>query len=463
MKKIVASVGLVALGASGIQTASAQPVLGGPPGAKPWNVSATLRGFYDDNVNTLPSAALPPGQPAGSWGFEISPGITLGWALEQTTINLGFVYSLLYYENKPIGNADHYDQNYIFNAGITHTFNERLQGQVNDSFVIGQEPDALRAGNAFSTFQRVSGDNIRNYGALSLDAQLTPLFGMSVGYDNAYYDYANTGVSFAANGNVVPSYSGTLDRDENGVHLEGLFTLQPETKLIVGGRFRDIGYNGDELIAGTRGFVAGPIFFPSPNGNVILNPLYSDSRNFRQYVGYVGVQQTFRPDLMGVIRVGASYADYYNDPTTSNNWSPYVDSSLTWSYAEESYLQAGFSYDLQASDQVNFGGVGNFTTSIEAAVFYLKLNHRMDFLTPKLVGSVTGTFQNSLYQGGTADGESEQFYLLGLNLEYRFTENFSADLGYDYDNLQSPIPISPGGSGRGYSRNRVYMALTAKY
>ena len=51
MKRIVASIGLVAVGASGIQ-AALLPALTKESG-KPWSVSATLRGFYDDNFNTV--------------------------------------------------------------------------------------------------------------------------------------------------------------------------------------------------------------------------------------------------------------------------------------------------------------------------------------------------------------------------------------------------------------------------
>jgi hypothetical protein len=138
-----------------------------------------------------------------------------------------------------------------------------------------------------------------------------------------------------------------------------------------------------------------------------------------------------------------------------------VDLSVSYTYAEESYVQGGFSYDLNASDQVALGTFGNnFTLSSYTAVVYAKVNHR---LTPKLFASAMGTFQNSTYNGGTIDGQSEQFYLLGLSLEYRFTENFSAQLGYDYDNLQSGLTQPPGVPSRSYDRNRVYMGLTARY
>ena len=32
---------------------------------------------------------------------------------------------------------------------------------------------------------------------------------------------------------------------------------------------------------------------------------------------------------------------------------------------------------------------------------------------------------------------ADNYYLVGLNLQYRFTPNFSAEVGYNYDNLDS--------------------------
>src|SRR2546423_14208660 len=99
MKKIVASVGLVALGASAVHAASPSPF--NTDAAKPWSISATLRGFYDDNFQTLPNdAVLAPGQHRDTFGFEVSPSATLNWQLEQTTIGLSYVYALKYYENR---------------------------------------------------------------------------------------------------------------------------------------------------------------------------------------------------------------------------------------------------------------------------------------------------------------------------------------------------------------------------
>ena len=60
-----------------------------------------------------------------------------------------------------------------------------------DSFVIGQEPDLLRAGNTYNTFQRIPGNNLRNFGGVNFEAQVTPMFGVEVGYANTLYSYAD--------------------------------------------------------------------------------------------------------------------------------------------------------------------------------------------------------------------------------------------------------------------------------
>src|SRR5579862_3795705 len=153
MKKIVASVGLVAIGTSGIQSASAQGLVAGDA-SKPWSISATLRGFYDDNTATLPNnATIPPGSERQSFGLEVSPAAALAWSMDQTTITLGALYSFKYYQNIPVGSTSHDDNTFTFNAGLTHAFNEQISARVSDSFVDGQEPDLLRAGNVFSTYQ----------------------------------------------------------------------------------------------------------------------------------------------------------------------------------------------------------------------------------------------------------------------------------------------------------------------
>ena len=88
---------------------------------------------------------------------------------------------------------------------------------------------------------------------------------------------------------------------------------------------------------------------------------------------------------------------------------------------------------------------------------YVDASEKLAFLSPRLTGSVTATVQNSTFNGGVVDGESDNFYLFGLNLSYQFTHLISGEIGYNYDLLNSDIPE------RGYNRSRVYLGVTAAY
>ena len=133
MKKVIASAGLLALGALGAQTTQAQMVAGAE---KPWSVSGTLRGFYDDNYDTQPDGP----DRRGSWGYELRPSVQVNLVEGQTTLNLSYIYSYKYYEARPNGKAD---QSHDVEFFLNHNFNERYSVDVADSFVIAQEPEII--------------------------------------------------------------------------------------------------------------------------------------------------------------------------------------------------------------------------------------------------------------------------------------------------------------------------------
>jgi hypothetical protein len=439
MKKIVASVSLVAIGASSLQ-ADLLPGLTSESG-KPWTLSATLRGFYDDNINTYPNdQPMPTGYDRGSYGVEVSPDLEFNFLMEQTTLSFGYIYSYKYYQNRLINSSGNDANTSDFHAALTHAFNERYSLSVKDSFVIGQEPDFLRSGNTFTTFQRYSGNNMRNFGDIDFTAQLTPDFGLDVGYANTFLDYSDTAYGLDQNNNFYGSNAGLLNSLDNVVHLDGRYQLQPQTIGLVGVQFRETDYTGNQPIG-------------------LYNdgmPVMSDARNARSYYGYVGLDHNFRPDLSGSIRAGARYTDYYNDSADQNGANPYAMASLKYTYLPESYLVVGGSYDYSPSSVgPNVDQNGQINVSAQAGTIFASVVHR---IIPKLYGSIQAQYQNNTYIGGQIDGQDANFYLVGLNLRYQFTRNFSAEAGYNYDNLQS----SPSVMGS-YDRNRVYVGITGSY
>jgi predicted porin len=178
-----------------------------------------------------------------------------------------------------------------------------------------------------------------------------------------------------------------------------------------------------------------------------------------QHSVYVGGEHTFNPNFTGAARIGGSYVDYYNSLAgDGHNWGPYALANLRYTYAPQSYVEAGLSQDFSATDVTGVTGTGDntsFTASQEATVLYGSVNHQ---ITPQLKASLIGQFQYSSFNGGAADGDSERYYLLGLNLSYQFSPHFSTEIGYNYDRLDSDVSDS-----RTFDRNRVYIGVTGRY
>jgi len=439
MNRIIASVGLVALGAASVQAQS----ISTPP-AKWWNVSATVRGFYDDNID----AAHKPTSHDRVWGGEISPGVGITVGNDQTTLTADYKYAFLYYDKVPAGQNHKYDQDHTFNVALNHVFNECYSVRAHDSFVIGQEPDSLRWDAAFHTPYRVSGNNKVNYGGFAFDAAITPELSVEVGYDNAWFDYQDSFANIAvipsknidAAGDITASLSGALDRVEQTPHVSVMWHVQPDTTASLSYQFGQTLYTANEFIAGNI-------------GNAPDLPV-SDDRDVRSHTLYLGLDHQFRPDFYGSVQAGATYYDYYN--VNESSFGPYARLSLTYVYAQESSVQVGFQEGRAATDIIGGTTKQSLVTDAEDSVLYGVVRQR---IIPNLFLNLNGSAQNSIFQHGGAEfnDKSERFYEFGANLEYVFNANFSAHIGYDFDRLDSEIP------NRSYSRNKAYIGATASY
>jgi Putative beta-barrel porin 2 len=446
MNKIFVSAGLVAIGVAGLQSAIADS----PISPKYWNVGATLRGFYDDNYAISSNKK-------GSFGVELLPTVSFHVPLQQTDMGIRYTYGLYYYENRDEQGVNAFDQTHQLDLWLDHAFNERWHGKINDTFSVGQEPELLNPNPvmAMATPYRVNGDNFANHGSVALSTDWTRLFSTVLTYDNNLYDYNNHGTMLLGgpggfrlfnpgSGLGGPSLAGVLNRIEESVSLDLKWHLQRDTTVFVGYQLSWVNFTGNEPIA--------IVPFTTPTFNGVYHS--SDRDNLTHY-GYLGLEHQFTPNLSAMVRGGASYTDSYADPlSASTSWAPYADVSLSYTYIPGSYVQFGFTHDISATDQVQPDAAGHLTQYAECSVIYVDVNHRF---TQKLVGTVIGRVQYSTYQGGRASSADETDYGLGLNLNYQINQHLSVDAGYNYDNLETAL------TGYGYTRNRVYLGLTANY
>jgi Putative beta-barrel porin 2 len=429
MRKFFACVGLAAAGTTGLQAAYA-PDLNSMETAKLWSLSGTLRGFYDDNYNTVSG----PGK-RSSYGFEASPSFSLNMPLQQTEFGLRYTYGLYYYQDREALGDNPIDQTHQFDLWVDHAFTENWHTKVQDSLAVGQEPELINGG----TLLRASGDNIHNAGTITLDTQWTRLVGTEFSYQNNFYDYQNSGGSV-----FNPSLAGRLNRLEHLVSLNANWHVSPTTLAFVGYQYGQINYIGDERI--------GLSVLPS-----IIVVYNSDNRDDRSQCGYVGVQYNPLDNLNIAVKAGVQYTDYYNPPTgipTTGQASPYAILSATYTYLPGSYAQVGFQQSRNATDVVAPDASGKITEDQESSVVYASINHRF---TPRLTGNVLGNLQHLTFNGGQYGSQSQTMYSMGVNLSYSFNPHVSVEIGYNFDNLTSDVP------GEKYQRNRFYTGVTGTY
>jgi hypothetical protein len=419
MKKIIASAGLVAVSAAGLQAQTSAPGLSPMEATKPWSISATLRGFYDDNYTAIHKSAED-----DSFGFEIRPAFGLNFPFEQSFVGLGYIYSLKWFEGRP---DEETDQSHEVTLRADHRFSEQFSVDFDDSFVYSDEPGIVDDTGPVTTFLRTDAEAFRNRAAINFDAQLTELIGLGLGYQNNWYDYTDDGPG---------SRSALLDRFEHDFNIEGRWHARENLFASLGYGLGIVSFTDDEAIAQVGGV---PVAF-------------SDDRDSISHRVYVGAEQAVTSQFRISAKVGGEYTDFTE--LDESNLTPWAQVAGTYNYLPGSYLQFGFRHDRNATDRATPTLEGDIVTDQESSSLFGSITHR---ITPRLDGSIIGRVQRSEFQEGALDGDIDNFVMLGLNLEYRFTPNWSTEVGYNYDRLDSDVRF------RSFTRNRVYAGVRATY
>jgi hypothetical protein len=179
-------------------------------------------------------------------------------------------------------------------------------------------------------------------------------------------------------------------------------------------------------------------------------------RSSQSHYFYVGGDYSVSSQLTASGKVGAQYIAF-DDLTSGDGWTPYIDASAAYQYLPGSSLRGGVRYARNATDLANTGVIESeedITTDQESVVLYAQVTHR---ITPRLTGNAIGTVQHSAFQGGDFDNDIDWMWLIGLSLDYKFSEHWSAEAGYNFDRLDSDV------NDRSYSRNRVFLGVRATY
>jgi hypothetical protein len=389
--------------------------------SKWWQVSAALRGFYDDNYTTAPDDLA-----QESFGFEIRPGFDVGHKGEQHTIKLSTIYSARWFEDRK---DEEWDHNFIADLAGEYQATENHVVRLNDTFSYTSEGTLLDQNGVITTPVRSDGSNIRNLADLRYVGQFTPLIGLEVGYQNTFYDFDQEGPG---------SYSALLDRMEHLIRGETRWTLTPTLAGIVGYWYEVVDFTGDERLGAFSAF-------------------NSDVRNSQSHYFVGGADYTVSPQCFVSLRGGAQNVTYDNIPGEPDEWNGFGDVSTTFEYLEGSYFRLGGKYGRNRTDVVSgFSPVlyDQLTLDQETVTVYGTVSHQ---ITESLTARGSGQIQFGEFSGGGYDGDSEGLYLVGLSLSYQLNQYLALEGGYNYDRLDSD------NGGRSYSRNRVFLGIRGEF
>ena len=431
MKKLIASAGILIVGA-GVAPAVNYGDLGTGETAKRWNATLALRGFYDDNYATSPS-----GLQQSSGGFQVNPTLAGNMPGAQTYLAAKIDYSMLYYFDRPSSKVDH---NLSLNLKLDHRFNERQRLRVEDIFTYSKEPELLEQSGTTTTPLRSEANGIRNFLPIEFSWQLTRLFSLELGYQNVFYKYFD-------DQSDPNTYAARLNRWEHQVHVDARWQLQPHTVGLIGYAMGLVDYTSGATLFGET--IDNSTFPPT------LQPaVKAEDRNSFSHSIYVGGEHDFSSDLNLGLKVGVRFTDYYNADQT--DVSPYLDLAMTWTYLPGNLIKLGVRQDHNSTDVITGrDSSGEISTDQDTTTLYGLISHR---ITPKLTGSFQPQFQHSVYNGGSLDGQADDYFNLGLIFDYRFNYNWSAEIKYYFDYLTSSAVDS-----RDFTRNRIYAGVRLTY
>lgn len=410
MKRAVVAAGAFALGAVGLYGASVTDGLTAQEKGKRWLLTGSLRNFFDDNMFNSPSAIA-----ESSFGVEFKPGVALNLPLDRTLLTASYDYTMGFFEARKDNRVD---QTHQFEGRLDHKFSERYELSVTENFVISDEP-VVNSGPRNVFRGRTDASNIRSSFGVEATIFSKPTFGWLLGYGQSWQDYSTT------------EFSQTLDQSTHRANIDARWFSGESTLLFTGYLIGLTEFTFDRLVA----WDAGRQVFASIKNNT-----------FQRF--YVGARRKLssRMELSG--RVGLQYTDFFNQ--SESDLSPYFDGTISYKYAQGSTLTLGANMERFAADVT--GALDQLIAS-----GFLSVAHQ---ITPRINGAAEFRFQRATFNGGTTDGESDDFLTMSVGAEYKLRESFFVTLNYTWSRLSS---------GRGlsefidFNRNQVFWGVRLSY
>ncbi len=340
---------------------------------KAWAYEIGSSVYHDSNIFGSATGEI------DSMIYNLSASISYNGSLsDQTFVSAGYELSYDHVADRP---GKQNLASHTLTGRIAHAFSSTTNIDINELYQVSKNPQSLLAGIPLNTDQSFK----RNQFDLRFATAANRKTGIVFKYRNM--DFAFDTASLAAQ----------LDRMEQLLGVEADFAFLPETKLVGEYRFQDISYD-----------TAGAL--KDKQSNFVL----------------VGVDHKPGEQLLLTGRVG--FEDRQRDGAPDST-APFIELSGRYTYGEDSFFAAGYSYSLEEASDVT-----RFTDTKQNRIF-ANVQHRLSGL---VTASTSLSYEPSQLQGrpGVLDVD-EDSVRLGLALAWLPTKNWTITTTFDLDRISS--------------------------
>jgi hypothetical protein len=361
----------------------------------PFHVSNRLRLGYDDNVYQSDGKEdRPPKQDSFRIIEEIE--ILLNLNFERTYLGLRYRPTFVWYSEREDEDTEllhDIDLNFI------HNFTPMLMLSISEKLSYSQLPELMDEGYVV----RQNDDNFVNNLVGTLSYKFRP----------------QTRMDLSAR-HVMLKYDDDENKNNNYYSVVGGATLHQQlaslTSVMADFRYKTVTYDESDAIA---------------------------NRDATSLFGGLGLEQTFTPKLLGLMRGGVESRSYDSDGY-DDNVQPYVEISMTYLPSPATRVTGSGSYSIYESDVERYMSQNRT---------YLSLSLAHDF-TAKISFYLSGAYSMGSYEadyaidGGLPDSDEDSI-LVSARLAYRLNRSNWLEAGWQYVKLDSDVPNRVS-----YDRNR---------
>ena len=402
----------------------------GQTDTKPFTASVALREGYDSNPLTQSYQSTQDIQ--SSTYTSIQPSLGYNYLGMQADMALRYDFSGTYY---PSINQQ-YDIQYAqtFTGRYTYAIDPRTSFTLGNNFVYTEQPlvaQFVQAGIS-PTFNT---STINNLATVQADYRVTDRLSMITRWNNTLVYLGGS----SSNNNYM----------NNGAFQQFRLDFTPET--------------------------VGTFSFDYQLYDYDLDNTYRDNQ---QVAFSLGADHTFLPTLFFSGRAGLQLNDNFgladNDFIVGNGGLgsgeqeigafPFASITGTWNYEQSSFLSAGFSTQIQQSNQANASDSEAYTLNFNWDHYFTdKFSVIQSFFinvatfTPQLTQEQATAARLSYQGSGTQTTVSYQ-----CKFAYEFLPYLSGELGWSYTSYGSYFDLN-NGNGGSYTRNQVYIGVRGTY